>query len=314
MQLYGLTILITNMMKKLILSLISIFFMSQLSSQDYFRFPTSDAIWNYKVVGSYSYPHEWVVIDSLGQQVTIDNIQYVEVYSASSGNSFLEGAIREDTLQKKVYFRHNYSEDEMLLYDFATEAGDTIYYPTDIQGNIDYYKVVNSVDSILISSQYRKRWFLTNSFFNMNDIWIEGIGSVYRYGLLYPLLPDIVLDGSTPCFGCFSHDTTLYVDSDNCSGTCPCTEWLVETQEMYENNKGINLFPNPLKNTLIVEFYADEEVYQYIEVYTYDAKLIRTTTLHSKKVEIDFSDLTKGVYFLKFIGNQKTVLKRIIKN
>lgn len=299
-------------MKKIIFILISIFFTCQIFSQDYFKFPTSDAVWNYKVVGSYSYPYEWAVIDSLGQQITIDSIQYIELYQTSSKNLRMLGAIREDSVQKKVYFRN--FDSEIVLYDFTLEAGDTIYYSTNLHYNMDYYKVVDAVDSILVSGQYRKRWFLTNSFFGMSDIWIDGIGSVFRYGLLYPNLPDIVLDGSTPCFGCFSYDTILYVDSDHCSGTCPCTEWLVETQENHENNNEISLFPNPVKNTLTIEFDANKEVYQYLELFTYNAKLIRTTKINSKKMEIDFSKLNNGVYFLKFIANEKTVIKRIIKN
>ena len=75
-----------------------------LSAQEYHPFPDSNAIWNYKVVGSLSPPYEWTVIDSLGQPVTIGSYEYIEVYSATYWQNHLEGAIREDTILQKIYF------------------------------------------------------------------------------------------------------------------------------------------------------------------------------------------------------------------
>lgn len=301
-----------NTMRKFTIILIAILLSSKLFSQTYFYFPTSDAVWNYKIAGSLSYPYEWPVIDSLGQVITIGSNQYIEVYVASQGGSSVVGAIREDTIQRKIYF-HNYT-NEIVLYDFTLDVGDTIYYSTNLNYNLDYYKVVDSIDSTFVSGQFRKTWFLTNSYLSMTDIWIEGIGSVYRYGLLYPNDPDIVLDASNPYFGCFSHDTVIYIDDSNCTGTCPCTDWLVKVEEVNEINEDITIFPNPARNTIIVEFSNDIEAYNCLELLACNGKLIRKIDILSDRIEIDIKELNNGIYFIRLTGNEKTTLKRIIKN
>lgn len=299
-------------MKKISILLITLLITSVSFSQTYFKFPTSNTIWNYKIVGSLSYPYEWPVIDSLGQPTTIGSNQYIEVYRAAQGNCNIIGAIREDTLQRKIYF-HNYT-DEIILYDFTLDIGDTIYYSTNLYYNLDYYKVVDFIDSVNVSGQYRKRWHLTNSYMSMTDTWIEGIGSVYRYGLLYPNDPDLVLDASNPYFGCFSHDTITYMDGSNCYGTCPCTDWLVEISEIDKNSDGVNIFPNPTENIVTIEISNENLNYDYIELFTYNGGLVDKFKINSKKLEINMNSLKKGLYYIKLTGNEKTILKRVIKN
>ncbi|MDO9512540.1 MAG: hypothetical protein Q7J34_12325 [Bacteroidales bacterium] len=85
-------------------------------SQEYFKFPDADALWNFKITGSLGIPHEWPVTDSLGQKIVINTFEYSEVFRAAEGNIWLLGAIREDTAARKVFF-HNFS-NEILLYDF----------------------------------------------------------------------------------------------------------------------------------------------------------------------------------------------------
>lgn len=299
-------------MKKINIILITLLMTSASYSQTYFKFPTSNAIWNYKIVGSLSYPYEWPVVVSLGSQITLDTLQYIEVQWASQGNTGVDGAIREDTLEKKVYF-HNFT-NEIVLYDFSLEVGDTIYYSTNLYYNLDYYKVVDFIDSVNVSGQYRKRWHLTNSYMSMTDIWIEGIGSVYRYGLLYPNDPDLVLDASNPYFGCFSHDTVIFIDGSNCTGTCPCTNWLVEVEKIYKINEDVIIFPNPAKSTITVEFSNNIKTYNCLQFLAYNGELIRKIEINSGRTEIDIKELNNGIYFIRLIGNEKTTLKRIIKN
>ncbi|PLX08839.1 MAG: hypothetical protein C0596_05965 [Marinilabiliales bacterium] len=276
-------------------------------SQEYHKFPTSNAIWNYKIVGSLSYPYEWPVTVDLGGEITIGSYDYVEVYR----NSYIVGAIREDTLQKKVYF-HNFT-NEIVLYDFSLEVDDTIYYSTNLNYNLDYYKVVNSISTIEVSGQLRKVWYLTNSYMDMPDIWIEGIGSVYRYGLLYPNDPDIVMDASTPIFGCFSHDTITYIVTDVCASGCPCNDWLVENEENVNKDEIINIFPNPVKNCL--KLTINDEIFSYktLQLFSSNAKLISEIEIVSDQFEIDMGSMADGVYYIKLLGDKKTTMKKFIK-
>jgi len=295
-------------MKKALIIMISICITSNLISQDYFKFPTSNALWNFKIAESMSPPYEWTIIDSLGQNIIIDNQDYVEVYSVGLGNPYVVGAIRDDTIQKKVYF--NDFTTETLLYDFSVNVGDTIFYYEPF----NYYKTVEDISYININGQQRKMFHLLNSLYGMNDYWIEGIGSVYRYGLLYPLKPYIVLDGSTPYFGCFTHDTISYFVDSTCLGDCPCTDWLVEIMENVINDSEIVIFPNPTKNSLTIEFVCSKNHYESFEIFSCSGKLLLNQEFFNEKQKtINLEFLSKGTYYIRLNGEERNTMKKFIK-
>ena len=100
----------------------------------------------------------------------------------------LIGGIREDS--NRIYLSKSiYSPDEILLYDFNVDAGDTVIINHLI--NIDHLSsesitaTVDSVNTILIDGKLRKRFFITYTCVgeDYSDIWIEGIGSI-KNGLL----------------------------------------------------------------------------------------------------------------------------------
>ena len=295
-------------MKTLITIIVLLFFSTLSFSQEYFTFPQSNALWNYKIVGSMVPPYEWTVIDSLGEEISIGALQYIKIYR----EEHVVGAIREDTILKKIYF-HNFS-DEIVLYDFALEVGDTIYYTTNLFYILNYYKIVDSIDSISINGKYRKRWHLTNSLYGMIDIWIEGIGSVYRYGLLYPNDPDIVLDGSTPYFGCFTHDSTIYINENACISSCPCSWWIVNVNDFSNKTTGITVFPNPFFENLTMESPSEHIDIINIQIYnTIGSLLVNTTLFPNEKIMLDVSSLPNGIYILKATSSSLSSFQKIIK-
>lgn len=296
-------------MKKIIIILIAICTTSTLFSQDYFKFPTSDALWNFKIVESMNPPYEWTVIDSLGQNIIIDNQNYIEVYSVGLGGPYVVGAIRDDTLQKKVYF-HDFS-DEIVLYDFSLNVGDTIFYDEPL----DYYKTVEDISFVNINGQQRKMFHLLNSLYSFNDYWIEGIGSVYRYGLLYPLTPDIVMDGSTPYFGCFNHGSINYFVESVCLGDCPCSDWLVDISESINHDSEVSIFPNPTENFLTIDFTNSMNHYKSLEIYSCSGTLLLNQEICNEGQEtINLEFLSEGIYYIKLIAiNLKDTTMKFIK-
>lgn len=283
-------------------SIILVFFISiQVNSQTYCKFPTSNALWNYKIVGSVFNPGDRHFIDSLGQPITIDNKKYIELYQGEKNRDVeIVGALREDTILKRIYFHDFYKE--IKLYDFSLEVNDTINYNTN-HGN--YHKTVDSIDSIQVSGQYRKRMFLHNDGPELSDIWIEGIGSVYRYGLLYPVQPYIVMDATNPYFGCFKDKNTMYFEESNCNlkDCCPCDSWLVNIQEISNINTNINIYPNPADEYLTVEFTNDITPDTFIEIYSSKGMIIKKVKAINKINTLNIRDISQGVYFLK-VGNQ----------
>lgn len=74
------------------------------------------------------------------------------------------------------------------------------------------------------------------------------------------------------------------------------------------------VFPNPVKNTLTFEFQDDKSAYDYLELFTCGAKPILQMEIISKRIELDLSELNRGIYFLKLSGNENTTVRKIIKD
>jgi len=277
-------------------------------SQEYHRFPTSNALWQHIVTQSMVPPHEWTIIDSLGQEIIIDSTVYTELYR----EEYIIGAIREDTIEKKIYF-HNFG-NEIILYDFTLEVGDTINYTTNLHYTLDYFKVVDSIDSVNVNGQFHRRWYLTNSLAGLTDIWIEGIGSVYRYGLLYPNDPDIVLDGSIPYFGCFSNDTIIYVNENSCDYSCPCESWIVKLFEEQPNKEHVDIFPIPFEDFIIIDLKQNLNEYTNVQIFTTDSRLIYTENInYHKSIYIGTSIFSSGLHIVKLSNDNCCELHKIIK-
>ena len=257
-------------------------------------------------------PYEWTVIDSLGLPITFGSNEYVEVYSATYWSNHLEGGIREDTTLKKVYFTDFI--DEMVLYDFSLDIGDTIFYSIPSSG-IDYYKVVQDKYSVIVSGQMRNMFYLKNSLYNFDDYWIEGIGSVYRFGLLYPIKPYIVMDGSTPYFGCFSHDSITYINENACISSCPCSWWIVNTDDFLETATVIEVIPNPFSDIITVK--SSNAFISFIKVEIFNSigsRIVNKSLNQSNEINIDVSSLPNGIYILKTTYNSSyTSVQKIIK-
>lgn len=282
-------------MKKIYLFIALVIVSYSLFCQDYFKFPTCGAEWYFRVANCCMGEYNFFGKNSLGDTVIIDGKIYIEAYLEKKYTLYLEGGIREDTIEKKVYF--NNFQNEILLYDFSLEIGDSIYYPMSYFGDA-YHKIVQDIDSIIINGEYRRRWHLVNYPFPMPDIWIEGIGSVYREGLFYPLFPDITTCGCRTYFGCFKHNSLTYINDSVCIGGCPCSKWIIAATEIdfQKLTKNISIYPNPAKHNFIVKTQLFQDSNSEVAIYDMTGKLIKTKSLNSLKTEIDTKGWSKGIY------------------
>lgn len=301
-------------MKKFTL-LLAVFCFSQViyGGNKYHKFSGKDAVWNSITTGAMGYPHEWQTIYTLGDTVEYNELKYLEVKSgASYWNTNTIGGLREDTLTKKVYYYNYYQE--VVLYDFSLNVGDTIFYGKE-SGNpqFSYYKVVDSIGTIDLNGELRKKWNLTTSMYNMKDIWIEGIGSVYRHGLLNPINPDIPTNASSTYFGCYKYGNILYFNREATNSTdCPCSQWLVSVPEIKSESAEIKLYPTPTKDILNINL--GNTTYDFLEIYTFNSKLVEKTKINSREnIELNLENLEKGIYFIKFSGKDNIILKKIVK-
>lgn len=188
----------------------------------YHPFPDSNASWNFSwniymcFNGGFAEENYSIVLSGdtvIGSQTYHRlMIPYVEYNSTGGCSQYhfpgYRGAVREDSLESKVYFVPPSDTAEQLLYDFTMEVGDTVkgYLSTFLPGP----DTVVQIDSVRVGQSYRKSW-LVNSCYNIT--FIEGIGS--SYGLLEPS-PGCATDLPVYSLNCFRQNgQTLFPDTNS---------------------------------------------------------------------------------------------------
>ena len=123
------------------------------------------------------------------------------------------GCFIGQTGSRIFYYQKGNQEDPQLLMDFSVTAGDVI--PYNLEGMPSYLMVENVSDTILISStdrQSRKCIYVKDIEYNVNDVWIENIGSL-EFGIEAYFMNR--LSGSIPrLLRCTDGGTVLYEHPD----------------------------------------------------------------------------------------------------
>jgi hypothetical protein len=281
-------------MKKILLILLTICTLTAKSQTAvYHSFPDSSAIWNfhYSLVlcspfGSIdSYYSITISSDTLINSQVYHKLYTPFVQSVVSGlcpplNLDYEGAIRQDTANRKVFYVAPSASTEQLLYDFNMQVGDTVKgflesfaSPTD---------TVHSIDSVLVGTNYRKRWNI-NPWYNI--YLIEGIGSTY--GLVVPS-PGFIVDFADYTLTCFTQNgQTLYPDTiTNCV-------LITDAENIYPEYYLTTISPNPFTDKINITTERNEPV----EITLFDItsrKLLQQTLTNA--VTLNTSHLAKGIY------------------
>jgi hypothetical protein len=121
-----------------------------------------------------------------------------------------------------------------------------------------------------------------------------------------------VLDGTTPVFGCFKHNSAVYIDSSSCINACPCVRWLVSTDQDEIND--LTIYPNPVKDILILNFQESGISFESYEIYSLDGSLLLNAEIEMNRyIEVDLEHLNSGVYIIKLKGKKSIISRRIFK-
>jgi len=320
-------------MKKLITIL---FAALSISSYAQNSFPTSNAIWNYKVNASDMFSDQSgersIYYTICGDTVINGNIcnkLYTTLDTVICGYNLkqLLGYFRQD--EQKIYFApYGYTENsfgrEFLLYDFGLSIGDTVFieygfryylwsqnsYPRDYYLFMDYYPMDIGliVSDIEIDNGIKK--IILNGYEAEGDIWYEGIGSPYG---LFNAGKVQALDGYFFDFSlnCFKHnDTVKYLNNLECT-KCFCKAFIGIKKEKIDTET-IKIFPNPIDDILSIRAFSNELI-NSIEIMDLNGKTINQHIVNAKEFELNISDLTSGYYLINIITNQSTHIKKIIK-
>jgi len=300
-------------MKKLLLFLTVFISMTYAQGQttDYHPFPESNAVWNVNFVSGcmIGTDQEYYSITLTGD-TSINSqtyhklfIPFVQSYISGgctvTNTAGYKGAIRQDTLAKKVFFVPPTASTEQLLYDFTLHIGDTVKGYLEswaYQPDVDI-----SMDSVLVGNNYHKRWKINPCY---NIYLIEGIGSTYglltlspgcitRSRQMFPLLVSNITDKR------YYPDTT-----SNC-------DLITSINTLAESSNQITIFPNPSNGSFTVDF---NQSLNFKEIRLTDLLgniVLQRPTSNQTKIAID--KLQSGTYILTLIDQEnRKINKKII--
>ena len=291
-------------------------------AQTYFSFPDSVAVWKQKsgfFDGMNIYETHYALF--MNGDTMINNTSYNKLYYSNNPNNIdsinspYYGAIREEN--KRIYFfldsLYNSSpgyyfcftldipslNEEVLLYDFNVNVGDTVYYP-----HLDStYVIINWIDSVLIQGEYRKQFHYTytyNSMSNCNPFsqnYVEGIGDI-NMGLFSIF---IFYFENSESLNCFEDDEVSYSNVSNCM-TLGTDDIIIK-----DSNQ---IYPNPASEVLFIEI--DNPTTNLIYILDITGKEIYTTKALQRTTSIDVSYLKSGLYMVKIVSNQGNITSKLI--
>jgi hypothetical protein len=276
----------------------------------YHPFPTQDAIWrgyladnvfhNYKAY-EYLISGDTIITGKTYHKL----IKLIASYAINpSGNPILDslgpayqsyfGAFREDTALKKVYFMPTWNSNELLLYDFNLQLGDTLSGV-----NVDNHTYVATVDSILVGTKYRRRLGIANLYtFNFPYVYlIEGIGSTSDFYFAY----NVPFEGYRVLY-CYTQDGVHLYQSTDLHSTC---DYLSVNE--HDPIKYFSFSPNPFTQSTQISL---NQTYHNIALAVYDIQgkqVAQQQYTDCDKIQLSRKQLSNGLYFLKLTLDDKEV-------
>lgn len=210
-----------------------------------------------------------------------------------------QGALRQDTSLRKVFFVFPLSFVDTLLYDFNLSIGDTLPI-TFINYSPDVF--ITSIDSVLMGSDYRKRFMLSiQRDWGVYGSLIEGIGSTY--GLLNPMIPWFEAGSYLRCFTL--NNQTLYQDP---AWSCIIDVGINEAA----NNNSVNISPNPAQNSITITNNQTKELSLTI-FSSIGEVVIRTALMKDAAITVNLSTLPSGIYLVKAQSDKNFAVRKFVK-
>lgn len=306
--------LINSMMKKifLIIFLVNTIFIKG-QTNIYHPFPTSNSIWSQASSGNNGNSNsefglfgDTVINAYTFHKLYVRSITPCGVYNTMSPqNSSLMGAIMEDNM-KRVYYRSFYSgcDSILKLYDFSKQAhNDTILFyqgfPSTCNAYAYAYLTIDSVDSVLVHNNYRKRIH----FLEQGEIWIEGVGSLR--GLLSSVSPYLTCSCIDRMVCNMQNDSLYYFNYNPIYGGylnyCLCN-YPLGIDEIKEN-ADIKIYPNPTSTVLQLSIGDSRSTEYSIKITDVLGNEIAKQTIRANsQITINISAFPNGVYFIR-VGN-----------
>ena len=230
------------------------------------------------------------------------------------------GYIRNDKLNKKVYFRNNLSDttQDILLYDFGLKLHDP--YPVTLQHpqsstNFNVYRIDTIIDDNGISREIKYIGDSSETNYNFGGVLIEGIGNTKTlFSDKITLMEGWSYSNQVNCFSNNNKNYSFSMGSvsilldtvDNCNRH---SYYITSVQS--EKIKNLTVFPNPSNKIISIQI-ADPNL-----TFTIQNIIGQTQTIICNYINgqwyFDINNLTEGIYFLKANSNNITYTGKFIK-
>ncbi|RLD53477.1 MAG: hypothetical protein DRJ05_16385 [Bacteroidetes bacterium] len=210
----------------------------------------------------------------------------------------------------KVYIYKN--GQFYTLYDFSAQPGDSWIIPATHLGYCDTTgtMVVDSIGSIVINSMPLRVIYCNSdesSHWFLGSVIIEKIGPVNSY-----MLPNMTINcGVADLFDggplrCYSDNGFGLYET----GIAPSCGFIVGV-EVEEDTEGLfRVFPNPAENRITIV--SESQITKSIEIMDIYGQPLKKINTDEKRVLIDISGFSKGVYFMQTkYANKKWTYKFI---
>jgi hypothetical protein len=229
---------------------------------------------------------------------TINGLAYTKLYEGGwsmgptgpivYGFHFYDGAFREDTIARQIYFVPWSDTTEKLLYDFSLNIGDTLTSTYNYGDN----NTIFDIDSVLVGSNYHKRFLLGQMGWNGNTTpdtsysLIEGVGSTTGFlGMIERPFENFTT------LECFTHDADHYPAWVACPIDVGMEEQVGKSSEA--------VYPNPVSDELTVMLPQNTKAATLIELLDLSGKDIFRVNTKETHTRLPVSDLPAGVYIVK---------------
>jgi uncharacterized protein (TIGR02145 family) len=225
------------------------------------------------------------------------------------------GYIREDTIERKVYVKYPWDAgQEMLLYDFSLEDGDTIIVEQWDGCHLADTYVVDSVgETLLLTGEKRRTLYLRGSAHDQAPVWVEGIGSLAGlFSQCQSFSPGS--EYNTTELGCFFFNDQLIYQSAFSSSLDTC-DYFISGLEDHPAYSPVTITPNPASGLIRISS-PDRKLSLYTaEIYSLSGILVKKIALDHTAAEqwIDLSDLQEGLYFIRLRTDNQSQSGKIIK-
>lgn len=268
-------------------------------SQVYIPFPDSNARW--KVVWHEPYPQ--IYSDhydyALEDDTVINSIEYIELRKIGIGikcsldtlYNVYAGAIRNDTMAKKVYYIHPLYQNDTLLYDFNLNIGDTV--PETIQNWMFPYLSVKEIDTVIINNKTRRRFAYWEGPDPLGFTFYvyEGIGADCG------LLENFANIENNFYLKCFHYNDTLEYLNPQDTTCILSTDTCLQTYINPPVNIDNHFFKVYCTSNQIVVYHNFEMKDISLRIFDARSILIYQSKVHSEIHNIDKNHFKNGLYF-----------------